>query len=569
MASPGWAGSHRASIGLPDADTSSDPSLGLTSAYSTPRRSSGRGDFSRKNVKFIKKGSSEDESRHQKKKFSLNDMLANAKKVEKVLAEPLINSVLENHIPSTYTDEIAEGINHKLTSFSRRLDRVFTEELGRSYSAYRQRAWEKAKKDEDKLGIHIPMKLYKGLALCPPEEKVLFDRPKNTYMDFNVKIKIPNAYYREVSMNTIELSEAASGLRTGNVSQNERKVMYQTTVEVDQAVLYVDELDELKYIYTSFWYLTRGMERDWLKYLYSNKEMKAICVDTPKWIPYDGLVRDECQILFVIEGFDVWTTVEELYKWIQWYRTPGKKYGIGECDHTETLLMALLLVDQNRDEKYIKENLTIDYFRNTQIESAKEYGIYVEEEHIDYDSDGLPADWMPTLPQINEEEQEPQVEETQPPEIVSFIDFTEDGTINLELLDNGEEDDFSSGSESEREEGTDHNNLPYDKNIHISNDEFESMMILQGREEEPAPENIHYESDADSDDMPDQELTPLEAIGIDLIDPSRDSTQIPSVRRIGLVWDPGGVPRPISGRVKTLRRMTAVRGSASRQSVRS
>jgi hypothetical protein len=106
-----------------------------------------------------------------------------------------------------------------------------------------------------------------------------------------------------------------------------------------------------------------------------------------------------------------------------------------------------------------------------------------------------------------------------------------------------EEDDFPDSDDEPEKIQREEEDLPYEFGLHTSNDEYESLVQMGILE--PEEDNISEVSDADSENMAPNRLTRLEALGIDLIDPSRDNTFQPQQRRIGLVWDPGGGRRPI------------------------
>jgi hypothetical protein len=125
--------------------------------------------------------------------------------------------------------------------------------------------------------------------------------------------------------------------------------------------------------------------------------------------------------------------------------------------------------------------------------------------------------------------------------------------INFDDLrqDIDEEDSNPSISDVDEEQNLIEVNLPYERDLHASNNEFEVWAGQAEREEAPTDYEDDDNESVTSENMPDNRLNPIEELGIDLIDPSRDNTLQPTQRRVGLVWDPGG-SRPLQRRFTRL-----------------
>jgi len=516
-----------------------------------------RGRSLRPNVTFKPKQYSDDGKTVIKKKVTLQEMLKNGKKVLKEVGDPLKEKISEGHIPNDFLDEINEGIDFKLTSFSRKLDTVFTYEFGREYHKFRQEAWKKAKVNLEKgRWKPLPSKYLKGTMFAPRDDMVLWEeRPPRTYYLDSGSIKLPMPLQQTFNANALEASRIVSGLAKGNVSYNEKVLQYKTSLDFVDQRIYIDELDELKYIYKGFWHLAKSCEKNWLEVLYSKPHNKILDYNLASWTPRDGLLRSEDTVLLSIEGTDIWIQVDKLYEWILHWRTPGKSYAIGECDSEKALLYSILLADAyGIPEDLIKEKISLDDFIRIEWEIKDALNLHVMKGGKDDDSSsGLPEEWTRYMESVKNlqlstapKEEEPTFEERA---LQVNIDLR---NIDLSQLDDGEVDSFiSSEDEFERnEENFGDPELPYHPNLHASANEYEALYLQLTRGGQEEEEHPIDQEEWPEDDIPDKELTALEELGIDLIDPSRDNTQQPSLRRIGMVWDPGGGIRTLSLRYR-------------------
>jgi len=262
------------------------------------------------------------------------------------------------------------------------------------------------------------------------------------------------------------------------------------------------------------------------------------------------ILRRDNDVPFCVEGYFFFITVEELYEWIEHYREPGKEYGIGECEDDDTLAYALLLSQVfGINKTYVRARITPSEVRTTLAGIAAELELYTlpprGDDVISEDEEErqLINLFKSDLSRIEKAQRaEEQFEEVR----IALKNKINFGNIDFsqfeELLQ--EEDDFPDSDYGDGDLGDAlDEDLPYEEGLHTSNDEF--LSLVQMGILEPQEDTYSEVSDADSEDMAPNRLTPLEALGIDLIDPSRDNTLQPHMRRIGLVWDPGGGRGPI------------------------
>jgi hypothetical protein len=480
-------------------------------------------------------------------------MLINAKKAEKVYGGPILEE-LENNgfIPSPFHDTIEEGIMNKVASFSRKLDEPFTREFGRQYHELRQKAWKKALQDHNSKKP-LSYKFLQGANMCPRDDMYIWDKPKNTYIESTLKIELVPGTVNSFKYNTFEASQVWSGLAKGACSLSEEWLSYKNTFEMDDMRVYIEELDELKYIYKGFWHLSRINRIDWLSTLYRDPERKMIDYNLPSWRSMDGMNHSDDTVVLSVEGIDLYISVEKLFEWICWYRLPKKRYPIGGCEDNKCVAYALYLEDLGIPPEYIRQCFTLEVMKD--VENFLEVSMFPmpsrneeeEDESEAWLSLGYNFDSIETIEEANIRREAIEAETT---EIFHKVNINF-GNIDLSQLELGEED--SQISEEDRRERAREmeENMPYERDLHASNNEFE--VWYEGLTREKIEEHQEWEGGSEaSDDMPDNKLTPIEELGIDLIDPSRDSTMQPSLSRIGMVWNPGGGKRTVAKRYNFL-----------------
>jgi hypothetical protein len=494
-------------------------------------------------------------SQDEKTKFTLADMLKNAKKVTNTFVKPVVEQALGDHLPNPFLDEIVEGLDAKFTSFQRAKEYQFTKEFGRSYSEFRQKAWKKALAKEKKASERLPSKGLSGICFAPREEWLLRDVPRETYIcKDNLKVILPPGVLNLFNYNQYESSRIYSGLDPGNVSQHTDRLRYKNTYDLDNHLMYIDELAELKAIYKSFWYLTTTCQDNWLSAFYRKNDSKIISYDTTKFTP-DGLFRDDNQVMFVVEHHLIITSVDKLYERICNYRTLGKEYDIGDCDSHEAVLFSLLLTEVHGiDETLVKRYVTKDAVDEMLLNLSMEFEFFVPPEEKE-DSDDEEARLLSMFSGLGEGLEQATSNPTQEYEVYMHPVSMNLGNIDLSQLDTGEVDSFVSDSdyqdeEDDREEAFE---LPYEKGLHNREDEFESH-LLDIDTTDVREDYIRDDESVTSDNMPDNELTPLEELGVDLVDPAQRTGPIPTFRRVAMIWDPGGGRRSVLQRGSRLLR---------------
>jgi hypothetical protein len=473
-------------------------------------------------------------------------MLKNARKVDKEVGKPIVDSLKDKgHIPGPYLSQIEESVMAKVEAFNRKLDGPFTREFGRSFHEMRQKAWKRAADKERKNPFGSIYPQLSGGNFAAPEEAILRDPMRSqTYIaQGGLNIKLPRAVMCWYDYNTYESSAIQSGLIPGRTSTSIEMLQYEVTASVPDARQYINELDELKYIYKGFWFLSRINKKNWIRILYSDPNSKIIDYNLSKVSCPDGLRRSDDTVLLVVEGTDIYTTVDELYDWITFYRSPRKKYAIGECDSEMCVHYAIYLgYMYGIPKEVIQERLTVDLVEDVKSHmEVLHLGLTPRVEETNEDAEALRALGVDVslmdFPTIEDKavEAHEAIYRTVP---VNF----KDGIIDLSQLDDCETDSFVSSEDlSERQSEVWEEELPYDPEIHKSNNEFESFYLSHKRDAELVEDN----ESVNSDNVPDQELDPVEELGIDLIDPSRDTVDQPTLRRIGLIWNPGGGSRSI------------------------
>jgi hypothetical protein len=489
-------------------------------------------------------------------------MLKNARKVEKEVGKPILKSLEDaGHIPNPFLDQIEKSVLEKVDAFSRKLDGPFTREFGRKYHEVRAKAWEQAKRKERDNPFGNVYTNVRGVNFALPEDAMMrhHERSLTHYPQGGIKINLVKPVMNWYNNNAYESSRIYSGLETGRVSTSVELLEYETTFQSDDGRVYNNELDELKYIYRAYWYLSGINRRTWIRTLYSDPETKILDFRTSQITPPDGLRRHDHTVLFVIEGTDVYVHVEDLYRWIQYYRIPRKKYAIGECESELCVQYAIYLEYMyGIPEEIIQERLTVSLVEDVRSHmemlnlavSPSSKKKEVDDEDDEYARRMLGVDTTFSF----EKAERGAVEAAEAVWKMIPVSF-KDGIIDLSQLDDGEtdsyisDDDYNAENEIEQKEEW---NLPYDPNLHADSNEYEALFRGLKRKDE---DNIDYDNESvHSDDIPDKVLNPIEELGIDLIDPSRDTTDQPTIRRIGLAWDPGGGGRALPRRFVRNRR---------------
>jgi hypothetical protein len=308
--------------------------------------------------------------RNEKKaKFTLASMLANAKKVEKVFTNPIVDKLEEEGFftGSTVATEYIDGLDSKFKAFSRKLDLNFLKAYGRAFHEHRKLSWERVKR----MNVNSEKILFPGwndlkaMNIAFDDRYMMFHTPRNTYQAYEQKVSLPRLNYREVILDNYAEMQAESGLlpfRPDQVRDGRLDYMRKATIN---GPMYHEELDELKHIYKAFWF-SNSCQRFWLQSLYLIEEEKDSKVHEFFFKPYkspDGLNRDyENTIIVQLNGELFYISVEKLFHWIEWTRQehndPARIYAIGESPDENLLLYALWLNLLGVPEYDIKERLS-------------------------------------------------------------------------------------------------------------------------------------------------------------------------------------------------------------------
>jgi len=269
----------------------------------------------------------------------------------------------------------------------------------------------------------------------------------------------------------------------------------------------------------------------------------------PEYRYPDHGTRDLDLILFVIDGVECYVSLEHLVEELGDLRIPGKEYPIGGCEDVTTLMYRILFFTLGWKKETVREIVTIPEIAAIGIKiGAREDPSFLNDGSTE-SSDGLPEEWkemMKGIVSMEAAKVEPEVAEYKEVEINLFdIDLSKFEDSDDDSVQSSTYDDYKNNSESEED-------LPYDRNLHTTNDEFISLYEDASRPEQEESEEFPDNESVTSENMPDNVLDPIEELAVDLIDPSRDNTNNPELRKISIVWDPGGKPRPAVSRVRRL-----------------
>jgi hypothetical protein len=242
-----------------------------------------------------------------------------------------------------------------------------------------------------------------------------------------------------------------------------------------------------------------------------------------------------------------------------------KTYAIGECDNDLCVLFAIYLEDLGIPKEVIQERLTPSCME--EVGNALELSILGippkdDESEGEKEERALLEAFRANNPldQIRRRDEiEANQRETEERLIQCNVNF---GNIDLEqFADMSESDSFRTRSEKSDRDSVEswERNLPHLNNLHASNNEIEGLVYGFKRENTFEDEYARSEKSLESDNAPDNVLNEIEELGIDLVDPNRDTIYQPDLRKIGMIWDPGGGVRPIPKRFNRLRGKTSRR----------
>jgi hypothetical protein len=261
-------------------------------------------------------------------------------------------------------------------------------------------------------------------------------------------------------------------------------------------------------------------------------------VDMPMYTCPDGLRRSDNTVILSVAGITIYRSVEELFEWIEWSRIPGEKYCIGEPGSDLMVLWGILLEEIGIPKKWVMSELT-------HYDVNKEFNqVLVELSNTPVrdteDDDSLP-DWVKDV-KIPKEEWDPPPRSEIKPIVIRKLNYSEINLSDFEDEDDVDSDDSDIISLSSEQLEVPDADLPYDPNLHHHGDEF--ISLLEQNQEEKAESTLERDDDDiesvesyTSLNIPDKELTPLENLGIDLVDNSKRSyISNPVTRRIDILW---------------------------------
>jgi hypothetical protein len=305
------------------------------------------------------------EARLEKVKgISLQDMLKNAKKVDREFVQPIKEQLLdEGIIPCPITDEYIQSVEDKALAFPRKFEASFLREYGKSYHEYRQECWKKARTYHatDSVRLHRSVLRAKAanwafdrrfLSIGPPTE--------GTRMEFNFKVQLPKVYYRDVHLTLADEIRAVSGFINAIPDPyRNRELEYVRSYEGHFVPVASTELDELKHIYKTFWYAGSCSEM-FLYALYEvqGSDSRVEGFWTQRRNCLDGLRRPDDTVVFSLNGKLVYISVDQLYEFIVASRRFEKRdYAYGEAYSDSFIIFAVWLWSRGISPEAIIEGL--------------------------------------------------------------------------------------------------------------------------------------------------------------------------------------------------------------------
>jgi len=370
------------------------------------------GSFSRErihtnpNVRLVSR-SDRDEHFPERKKFSLADMLKNAKKVEKHFVQPYAQKCMdEGIIPCTYWDEHLDGVDSKFKAFARKQDKAFERKFGEQYHDFRKAAWTK---------INSNHNMYKAEYVSPLARRLrssdmAFDTrfislyvPDDASRRFDIRIKLPLTNFRLQTLSAWESVLAASGKIPAIPDfLHQGELDYSRSFDIDEAIIFHSELSELKYIYRTWWYAD-SCKTNWLHALYSHEDVKNTKIlgfQFSKVSSPTGMYLEEDMVIYQIDGTIYTLSVDELFKWIVWTRDlypRSEPFAIGEPSDDYLLLYAILISAKGGTDFEIMNNLNHDVIRSNWESILREI-VQVSDQHVGPDhTSGTQPSWLDAM----------------------------------------------------------------------------------------------------------------------------------------------------------------------------
>jgi len=520
-------------------------------------------------------------------------MLMNAKKVEKKHTNRFASDLLDDgFIPGQALDEYLDGVDSKFKAFSRKQEEEFVSSFGEKYSQYRQQCYKRWRKidPEEYNDTHFPgWASLRGNNIGFDERWFLMGVTKNMEMVYEKNIHLPMLNYRELAMTQYQELLAFSGklpfkpdfIRDGSLD-------YINTHSLKWAWVYTDELDELKHIYEQWWHSNQCRQL-WLRSMY-NMEMKhskkILDRSSDIYVLPDGLRRPTYNtVVAQYNGTMYVTTVDELYEWICWSRLhveEPKDWAIGEVGNALLFTYGFWTYLAGGSKIAIMNSMTEDMVLQILSEVMTDASEWISKQQqalwetgsVSDDGSSLPS-WLDRI----------RSQKIFPDRLFDELHFYEDGLFesdyepawtkrrvdlkvrfNLADLENAEDSGMSSSEESavsrvssdifgihQQEE------LPYEPGTFeddvgdeyvIDDDEvasdadnshqvYDEGFAGENTWDGPGP-SIDHASDVDADDLePPRQLTAVEELGIDLVDPRVYTTPVnTTLGKVAQVWRP-------------------------------
>jgi hypothetical protein len=485
----------------------------------------------------------------------MGEAIQGSKQVERAFVEPYRDFLLsEGHSENNHFEAHMEATRNKFFSFQRGQEKGLNADFEKWVHNYRQLAWQRAKKLGEELPNTLPQ--IKGSSYALTDAFAVRDSWKElaTVEKEVFDIDLPIARRNITPRSDLEKSMFASGLLKGPVSDFGPELDYKTKYSFKNKLTFTNELDELRHIYRAFWYLTGFSQRNWIHslYDYESEFERIITYRLERHQVYDKVYRPDNIVLMEIDHHEIYVSVEVLFSWIEAFRIPGKRYPIGGCEDHRLVSYAILLTEiYGRNPDKVHEG-----FLNGELDDEFALlGVNILDANYDLQSvTGTEGSmhWSEIYRQ-NAPQQElfdRVVAENDP---ISLTDIRR--LIPSPILeDDGEEmtdtesvtSDIPEAEELQpweiaQQEAEDYESepeveLPYNPWTRGHTDELRHEFLAEVRDNISNLEESIFGSE-ESENLPTREISKIDRIGVDLIDPSsRRNESMQYWHKIQLVW---------------------------------
>jgi hypothetical protein len=370
------------------------------------------------------------------------------------------------------------------------------------------------------------------------DEWVTWDTPSNTRIVVDHKVALPQCIISSEEYDTIGASEVFSGLRQGNYDPYKDDIDYDRTITVPVARVYNSELEELKYLFNCFHFVSRVCRKKWLSIAYHREEKLISSVPTLRYRDPIGFSLRDHPVILSVEGTRLYLSVEEYFQWIERYRLPGVSYVTGDCDNQQSMLYSIYLEKvYGLSPDVIMQYAGPDVYDEVMINLS-----YERQSKKDFDTSELTAEDAELLTMFKVGPLPEETARALPEYSGGYFDDLETVLENMEDEDSEEShSDFSDDFASVASEDT------------IDRIQRESTTEVLEEVEEPLPESDSEASSIASDNISPCPLNEKESLSLDFDDETWDKSDPAFLRRMRLVWNPGGSSRtsPSLARRKT------------------